>query len=218
MVEVGVAEAFEFFERFEFGSNEREDGLLLVSQKDGGGLGDGEEVDNGQLEEIEVLHFVYLNPTVASEVGVVEGEKVCFLKEILEVKEVVGLFVFGIEFGYLCFALPVRVVELVEEFGVDNEFVGYASSLLTEGVLKVDDVGGVAGMVFGGVEVCQMGDDAFGVEVVDYSTVLRNFLLVEKVVGAKAMDVAHEEVRGYGVVGVETDTLTHSTAGTVGEG
>ena len=73
-------------------------------------------------------------------------------------------------------------------------------------------------MVFGGIKVCQMGDDAFGVEVVDYSTVLGNFLLVEKVVGAKAMDVAHEEVRGYGVVGVETDALTHSTAGTVGEG
>ena len=60
MVEVGTATVFELFEGVEFGSHEGEDGLLLVAQIDGGGVGGGEEVDNGHLEEVEVLHLVDL--------------------------------------------------------------------------------------------------------------------------------------------------------------
>ena len=85
MVQIGLAEAFEFFESIQFGPHKGEDGLLLVAQIDGGGFGCGKEVYNGQLKEVEVLHLVNLYPAVASALGVVEGAEVGLFKKVFEV-------------------------------------------------------------------------------------------------------------------------------------
>ena len=101
---------------------------------------------------------------------------------------------------------------------MDDKFVRNARGLLAEGVLEVDDVGGIAGVVLVGFEAGEVGDDAFGIDVVDDGTVLGYFLLVEEVVGAETVDVADKEVGRDGVVGVEADAFAHGAAGAVGEG
>ena len=85
-------------------------------------------------------------------------------------------------------------------------------------MLEVDDVGSVVRMVVARVEVRQICNDAFGIEVVNHSAVLRYFLLVEEVVRAEPVHVAHEEVGRHGVVGMMGDALAHGSAGPVGEG
>lgn len=85
--------------------------MLFVAKVDDGGVVGSEEIEDGELEEVEVLDFVDLYPTVAVALGVVEGMEVGFFKKVFEVEKVVGFFVFGIEFGYFGFTLPMGVVE-----------------------------------------------------------------------------------------------------------
>ena len=85
--------------------------MLFVAKVDDGGVVGGEEIEDGELEEVEVLDFVDLYPTVAVALGVVKGMEVGFFKKVFEVEKVVGFFVFGIEFGYFGFTLPMGVVE-----------------------------------------------------------------------------------------------------------
>ena len=73
--------------------------MLLVAEENNGCRVGGKKVDYCQLEEIEVLHFVDLYPTVAVALGVVKGMEVGFFKKVFEVEKVVGFFVFGIEFA-----------------------------------------------------------------------------------------------------------------------
>ena len=88
--------------------------MLLVAEENNGCRVGGKKVDYGQLEEIEVLHFVDLYPVVSVAVGVVDGVEVGPFQQVFKVEQVVGLLVFGVEFCYLGLALPAGVVEKFE--------------------------------------------------------------------------------------------------------
>ena len=59
--------------------------------------------------------------------------------------------------------------------------------LLGEGMLVVDDFCCKMSIIFGGVEMCQIGDDALCIKVVDDGTILWYLFLVKEVVGTEAM-------------------------------
>ena len=60
--------------------------MLFVAKVDDGGVVGGKKVEDGELEEVEVLDFVDLNPTVAVALGVVKGMEVGFFKKVFEVE------------------------------------------------------------------------------------------------------------------------------------
>ena len=70
VVYMALATPFQGFEGFEFGTDEREDGLLLVAEVHDGGVVGGEEVHQRQLQRVEVLHLVNLYPGVFPPVAV----------------------------------------------------------------------------------------------------------------------------------------------------
>ena len=164
------------------------------------------------------MNFVDLDPAVAVTVGVLGGDKIGFFEEVFEIEQAVGFFVLGVKAGQLGLALHGGKQGGGEEVAMDDKAGRHAGLLLAEGMLVVDYFGGKAGVVFGGVETGKICYYTFGIEVVYDGAVLGNFFLVEEVVGAETMDIAHKEVGRDGVVGALADAVAHAAAGTIGEG
>ena len=84
---------FQVFQGFHLGTDKREDGLLFVAEIYQCGILGCKFVDNGELQSVQVLNLIDLDPAIpAGRVGVLQ-EIVGHYEQIVIVKQVVLFFV-----------------------------------------------------------------------------------------------------------------------------
>ncbi len=100
MVYISLAFFLEDVERVQFGTHEGEYGLLFVPQPHAhsfSSLRDGRELLYYlQLQPVEVLHLIHLNPRIAFERRIILERRIGELQEIFEVEQIILLFISSI--------------------------------------------------------------------------------------------------------------------------
>ena len=169
--------------------------LSLIAEVEEGGIGGGQEVDDGELEGIEVLHFIDLQPSVghvghrlSGEVGIGEDE------DVVEVDELVVALIVEVALR----KVGVFRVGVLVEVKVGRELV----STFEQSGGSVDGFSHIGGgesawtAVFVEGRLSQFGEDFGLVNVVDDGGAEGEEGVVEKEADAEAVDVAHEEAFG----------------------
>ena len=129
MMDVAFAAHLQERQRLHFRSHEREDGLLLVAQVHHCRLVvRRQQVDDGKLHGVEVLHLVHLYPRITSACRVGTVDVVGAEQQVLEVQQMVVRFVAGVTAGVI--HLPEQHTDSVSQFSVKSGHIGFVHVFL----------------------------------------------------------------------------------------
>ena len=119
MVNIGTATVAQILQCLQSGTHKREYRLLLIAQIHYRGIVGCKQVYYRQLQEVEILHLIYLYPLVAMAVFVLRGVYVRLFQQVLKVQQTVSFLIFGIQPCQFCLALSVWRVRLRQSVGMD---------------------------------------------------------------------------------------------------